>query len=242
LIGSNFTGVSWASQQADQAEKVSTSHQSETAKSSASYRVGLKSILVPPPADLVETGSDFRVLFEHDAPDTNRLVAAFLPSEDVAKLPARSPDGLPRYAFLETLRQAEFADVDEATYQQAAIAVAKQFGTSPDTPTVDFKALQDEFNHKLKAIGGTTDVSLKGPVMLGTFFSKPNALGVGMLMNVGAAGKTQKVIVGITLLRAKNRLIYASVFAQYTGDESATWVRTTAEQWADTILKANPDD
>jgi hypothetical protein len=202
--------------------------------------VGLKLIVVPPPADLVETGPDYRVLFEHDAPDSNRLIAAFLPSEDVAKLPARSPDGLPHYAFLETLRQAEFADVDETTYKQVAAAVAKQFGASADAPALDLKAFQDEVNHKLKAVGGTSDVSLNEPVMLGTFFSKPNALGVGMLMDVGAGGKTKKAIVGTAFLRAKNHLLYATVFAQYTGDDSVAWARTVSEQWADAILKANP--
>jgi hypothetical protein len=236
-----LVSVSHAAQAANQAEKASAVQEGHASQNSVTYRVGMKSIAVPPPADLVETGPDYRVLFEHDAPDTNRLVAAFLPSEDVAKLPASSPEGLPHYAFLETLRQAEFVNVDEATYKQIAVAVAKQFGASPDAPVLDLKAFQDEVNHKLKAVGGAADVSLKEPVMLGTFFSKPNAMGVGMLMDVGAGGKTKKVIVGTTFLRAKNRLLYASVFAEYNGDNSVAWVHKVAEQWADAILKANAE-
>ena len=78
------------------------------------------------------------------------------------------------------------------------------------------------------------------PVMLGKLFSKTNASGFGMLMNIGSGGKTTKVIMGVTLLKVQNRLLYAAVFAQYTGDDSATWVRSTSEQWADAILKTNP--
>ena len=241
LMCCNWVNVSCAAQTANQTEKTTAGQQDSASHNSAIYRVGLKSFVVPPPADLVETGPDYRVLFEHDAPDTNRLVAAFLPSENIVKLPAGSPEGFPRYAFLETLRQAEFVDVDETAYKQVAVAVAKQFGSSPDAPALDLKAFQDEVNHKLKAVGVTSDVSLKDPVMLGTFFSKPNALGVGMLMEVGAGGKTKKVLVGTTFLRAKNRLLYASVFAEYKGDESAAWVHKVAEQWADAILKANAE-
>lgn len=230
---------SYAAQAGTQTEKASSATNIESAQGSTVYRAGLKSIVVPPPADLRETGPDYRVLFEHDAPDSNRLLAAFLPSEDIAKLPARPEGGLVHYALLETLRQAEFVEIDEATFKQIEEAVAKQFGSSADAPTVDLKAFQDEVNHKLKAEGGTAGVSLDKPVMLGTFFSKPSALGTGMMMSVGAGGTTKKVIVGTAVLRTQNRLLYASVFAQYTGDDSLTWVRTISEQWADAILKAN---
>ena len=137
------------------------------------------------------------------------------------------------------MRQAEFANVDEAAFKQVAVAVAKQFAASVDAPVVDVKDFQEELNHKLKAEGSSAEVSLDKPLMLGTLFSKASALGTGMIMNVGAGGKTKKVIVGTTFLRAQNRLLYATVFALYTGDDSAAWVRTVSEQWADAILKAN---
>ena len=240
LIGLGCPTLSSAAQAASHADTANPASQAESGQKSTTCRVGLKSIAVPAPANLVETGSDYRVLFEHDAPDTNRLVAAFLQAEEIAKLPQKSESGLQRYAFLETLREAEFMDVDEATYKQIEDAVAKQFGTSADAPPVDMKALQDEVNHKAKAEGRTGDVSFDKPVMLGTLFSKPGALGVGMMMTLGAGDKSKKVILVTTVLRVQNRLLYAAVFALYTGDESTTWARTVSERWADAILKANP--
>ena len=198
----------------------------------------MKTIAVPPPADLRETGPDYRVLFEHNAPDTNRLVAAFLPPEDVAKLPARL-GGLNHYAFVETLRQAEFVEIDSAKFKEVTDAVAKQFGTSTDSPALDVKAFQDEFNHKLKAEGSTSEISLDKPVSLGMLFVKANASSFAMVMNVSSGEKSAKMIIGTTLLRVQNRLLYAAVYAVYSGDDSAAWVRTTSEQWADAILKAN---
>jgi hypothetical protein len=229
-----------AKQSFAQASSPSAGPQSASAQSSPTYRVGLKSIVVPAPANLQEAGADYRVLFEHDAPDSNRLVAAFLPAEVIEKLPARQEDGLFRYAFLETLRQAEFTEIDEATYKQVEEAVAKQYGTSTDAPALDVKGFQDELNHKLKAEGGTREISLNKPVVLGTFFSKPNAIAIGMMLEVAAGEKHQKVIMVTTLMKVQNRLLYAMVYAKYTSDDSVTWARSISEQWADAILKSNP--
>lgn len=143
------------------------------------------------------------------------------------------------YAFIETLRQAEFVALDESTYKQAAAEVAKQYGSTIDAPSVDVKGFQDEVNHKIKAMGGSKEVSLGKPEMLGTIFSKPDATSFGMLMDVAYTGKTAKVVIGSTLLKVQDRLLYEVVFALYTGDDSLAWVRTTSEQWADAILKAN---
>jgi len=49
-----------------------------------SYRVGLKSIVIPSPlSEMTEMGSDYRVVLEPLAPATNRLVAAFNRPEDL---------------------------------------------------------------------------------------------------------------------------------------------------------------
>ena len=227
-------------QSSAQSNSTNSSQAIESVSKIPAYRVGLRSIVVPSPAELQETGPDFRVLFERLAPDSNRLVAAFIPAGDIAKLPAGSADGLARYALLETLRQAEFADIDETIFKQAKELIAKQFGTTVDAPAMDTKAIQDELNHRFKEQGYTGQVSLDKPVALGVFFSKADAIGFGMLMDVNSGGKTQKMIGGMALIRSQGRLLYTYIFTHYAGDDSAAWVRTTSEQWADAILKANP--
>jgi hypothetical protein len=206
----------------------------------STYRSGLKSIAIPvPTSDLNEIGPDYRVLYETLVPDTNRLIAAYLLAGDVANLRTGTPKVLSHYALVETLRRAEFAEVDAASFKEISAALAKQYGTVQDSSLTDAKALQDELNHKLKAAGAPNEVSIDKPVQLGVFFSKPDAYCFGMVTPGSSGGPSIKVVSGVTTLRVQNRLLYAYVYAAYTGDDSVQWVRKTSEQWADAILKAN---
>lgn len=204
------------------------------------YRSGLKSIAIPPPtSDLNEVGSDYRVLLEHLAPDTNRLIAGFLLADDAANLRAGVAKGASRSALVETMRRAEFAEVDAAYFKQLSATFAQQYGTGQGTPQTDVKSVQDELNHKLKALGSANEVALEKPVQLGTFFSKPDAYCFGMITPVSSGGSSVNMVSAVIILRVQNRLLFAYVNAHYTGDDSAIWVRDTGEHWADAILKSN---
>jgi len=77
------------------------------------------------------------------------------------------------------------------------------------------------------------------PVMLGTFFLKPDAYGFGMMAPVTANGKTTSMIVGTVLLRVKSHVIFAYFYSTYQNDQTPGQVRAVSEQWADAILAAN---
>ena len=158
---------------------------------------------------------------------------------DAANLRTGVSTGPSRYALIETLRRGEFAEVDAASFKQISAALAKQFGANLDSPPMDLKAQQDELNHKLKAVGAKNDVALDKPVQLGALFAKPDTYGFGMITPISGRGSSIKMISAATTLRVQNRLLYAFVYAPYTGDDSVRWVRNTSEQWADAILKAN---
>jgi len=204
------------------------------------YRSGLKSIAIPPPtSDLNEIGSDYRVLLEHLAPDTNRLIAGFVLAGDAANLRAGVAKGASRFALVETLRRAEFAEVDATSFKQLSATLAQQYGTGQDTPQTDFKPLQDELNHKLKALGDANEVALDKPVQLGAFFSKPDAYCFGMITPVSYGGSSNNMVSAVIILRVQNRLLYAYVNARYEGDDSIRWVRNISARWTDAILKVN---
>lgn len=204
------------------------------------YRSGLKSIAIPAPtSDLNEVGSDYRVLLEHLAPDTNRLIAGYVLAGDAANLRAGVATGASRYALVETLRRAEFAELDAASFKQISATLAQQYGTGHDSPPTEVKPLQDELNHKLKALGVTKEIALEKPVQLGAFFSKPDAYCFGMITPISAEGSSINMVSAVIALRVQNRLLYAYVNARYAGDDSVRWVHNTSEQWADAILKAN---
>lgn len=203
-----------------------------------SYRAGLKSIVIPSPTpDLHELGSDYRVLTESLAPDTNRLIAAFLSAEDASNIRSGVSKPVARYALVETLRRAEFANIDSKTFEEVTESMAPLFGT---TLEASMKDQQQEMNHKLKAMrGNVATITLDKPVQLGSFFCKVDACGFGTIMPMSTAGNAVKMVTGSTILRVQNRLLYLFVYAVFKDDDSVLWVRKTSEQWADSILSAN---
>jgi hypothetical protein len=115
--------------------------------------------------------------------------------------------------------------------------MAKQLGETIDS---SLSKSQDEANHKLKEGRGLSEsLTIDKPVQLGQFFSKPDAIGFGMITPVTFATTSKKMVTGMNILRVQNRLIYAFVYAAYKDDDTVQWVRKTSEAWADAILKAN---
>jgi len=210
------------------------------AQAPASFRVGLKSIAIPaPPADnLVEAGSDYRVLLEPLATASNRIVAGFLLPDELNAL-RTGKTSLTRYSLVEVLRSLEFSDVTPDMFKQVGDSTAQQFGT---IITGSLKDQQDEINRKLKALGDSaTAVTLDKPVPLGTFFSKTDAVSFGMIVPLQVNGQVKKGLVACTLLRVHDRLLFLYTFAPYTGEDSVKGVSASAEKWADAVISANKE-
>lgn len=203
-----------------------------------SYRTGLKSIIIPPPtADLDEIGPDYRVLLDSLAPDSNRLLAAFLSASDIANVRSGSPKAFVNYALVENLRSAEFMEIDAPTFKQVSDGMAQQLGVALNS---SMKEEEEELNHKLKSMQGTNaTVSLDKPLQLGVFFNKPDACGFGIIEQVTVAGNSTKIVAAVSILRVQNRLIYVYLYSSFKDEASVQWVRKTSEQWVDAILKAN---
>jgi hypothetical protein len=202
------------------------------------YRVGGTPIVIPPPTnDLVETGQDYRVVMEFLAPEQNRLVAAFVLPSDLAIIKSGGKSMFSEYALVEVLRRGEFMEVSAKDYKDVADRLEQQFGTVLDTA---IKEGEDELNHRLKAMKlDDAKISLDKPVQLGCFFSKPDAYGTGIIMQVTKNENTTNVVTGIIFLRVKNRMLFAYLYSVYKDQETVKWVRKTTEDWADAILKAN---
>jgi len=203
------------------------------------YRVGGTLIAIPQPTrDFVETDSDNRKLLEVGVPDSNRLVAAFVLTNDLTSLKSGSNQKLSRYAMVEVQRNSEFADFSASDFKGMTDSASKELG-SLITSTSSTKETEDEFNRKVEALHLDAKVSLDKPVSLGCLFSKQDAYGFGMLMAFTSHGTTTNMINGTALVRIKNRLVFAYVYAVYRDQDSLQWVRKVTENWADAILQAN---
>jgi hypothetical protein len=203
-----------------------------------SYRAGGESITIPQPTnDLVEVGSDSRVIMEVFVPDQNRLLAAFTLSDDLPKLRSGGNSALSKYSLVEVPRRGEFADFSAKDFNELAEGASKEFGAVLNSSV---KESEDGLNRRMKALDlDDAKIILDKPVQLGSFFSKQDAYGVGMIMPISKDGNTTKMVVGIIFLRARNRMLFAYVYATYKDQETVKWMRKTTEEWADAILKSN---
>jgi len=205
-----------------------------------SYKAGGTPIAIPPPtSDLVATGEDDRAVMEIFVPDQNRLLAAFVLPIDLPRLRSGGNDILSRYSLVEVPRQGEFMDLSAKDFKDLADSVGQQFGALLDSSTKD---VEEELNRRMKTLNlDDPKISFDKPVQLGSFFSKQDAYGLGMIMPVSSKGSTTTMVGGIILLRVKNRMLFAYLYATYKDQETVRWVRKTSEGWADAILAANKE-
>jgi hypothetical protein len=202
-----------------------------------SYPVGGVPVAVPvPPGTGMVELADYRVKYEVVTPDSNRLVAAFVSEGDVAKVRNGGTGGIHPYALVEVLRAAEFSDVSASDFKDLVDSASNQIGAVIDST---YKESEAAFNQRMKALNQNTQETLGKPVMLGTFFYKPDAYSFGMLAPVTVNGTTIKMVVGTVLLRARNRVLFAYFYEIYKDDQTPAQVRAVSEQWADAILAAN---
>jgi hypothetical protein len=200
-------------------------------------RVGATSIAIPSPTnDLVEPGPDYRVIFETFAPVNNRLVAAFVPQNKMDAIHRGMRPPMDEYALVEVARQTEFAETDSATFQRIAEALGKEFGG--DLSQFASKG-QEEINHNLQALGRSASVTVDKPAPLGILFAMTNAIGVGSITPYNLNGVTTRRVGCLTMLRVRGRVLSIFTYAAYKDEGTVMWVKTTSEQWAGAILKAN---
>lgn len=211
-----------------------------TASQPATVRAGRLNFVLPSPTpDLVEMGPDLRVIAETLAPATNRMIAAYIPAEDLAALPAGNGKTFDKYALIEVLRPAEFNDVSDELFKSIVDATGKQLDGPALSETT--KKTQDILSNRVKELGLRSDVALEKIAPLGQIFSKTNAAGFAMMLPFAVKEKTVNMACGLIVLRVHNRLLYAYLYARYTDQASVNWIASTGEAWADAILKANAD-
>ena len=186
---------------------------------------------------MVEAGSDYRVLMEPFAPPTNRLVAAFILTDDLALLQSGKLGAMTQYAFVEVPRQAEFADVAPEMFKQVTDGLGTQFGAELEGK---MKESLEDTNRRLRALNSNVgSVSADKPVYLGTLFSKPDAYGVGATVALSSNGTSVKMVMGLAVVRVKNRVFFAYLYKRYEDESTLLGIRKASEQWADAILVAN---
>ncbi|MDL1970861.1 MAG: hypothetical protein LWW94_07795 [Candidatus Desulfofervidaceae bacterium] len=203
-----------------------------------SFKVGDVPVTIPAPTkEFSEVGYDNREIMEVAVPPANRLVCAFVLKSDLPRLTRHDEElKLTRYAFVEVPRRGEYMDWKTSDFKKL---IETMKGSLGNTISSSVEESEEELNHRLKSLDLNTKVRIGQPVQLGCFFYKENAFGFGMIVEYMMGNKAVKVVVGTMVLRVKERLLYAYLYAEYKDINTIKWVRKTMEQWSDTILKAN---
>ena len=175
-------------------------------------------------------------------PDSNRMVAAFMPAAELKSYQEGNKVGLARYALVEVSRKSESSEFSATDFQDVADSIDKQYASSADSAAMDaqIKEAEAEINSKMKAADpNVASTTLDKPVILGRFFSKPDVYCFGMVLPVTSNDATASKMAAMMLMRVKNHMLFVYLYSEYKGDETVQWVRSTEERWAQAIFDAN---
>jgi hypothetical protein len=206
--------------------------------------VGGVSIKMPlPNAEFVEVGYDNREFMEVMTPAQNRLICAYVLTNELARLSKRDEDlQMSRYILVQVPRRGESMDCSAANFEEVVSGAKEAFGDKSGTGVDSiFKEAQDEIDRRLKSLDVEGGISLGKPVQLGSLFTMKDAYSFGMIMPVTVDGKTVKMGCGGILLRVKSRLLFVYVYSEYKDEKTIHYLGQVAEKWAKDILSANAD-
>jgi hypothetical protein len=202
------------------------------------YKAGGTPIVIPTPTtDLVEVGDEGRGVMEVAVPDSNRLIAAFLLTQDLPRLTKGSDNPvLTKYALVEVPRAGEYSDMEVSDFKEMTDSASQELGAAMNS---SFSETEDEFNRRLKDLNVNATVSLGKPVQLGALFAKTDAFGFGLITQVTVGSTSTDMAMAAAIIRVKKRVLFAYLYAEYKNDDTVKFLRKASEDWADAILKAN---
>lgn len=202
------------------------------------YRIGGVPIELPPPSNqFVDPGRDYLGFMELTVPTGNRFLAGFVLTEDLPFVRSGHGVRLSRFAMVQVMRRGEFMEMSATEFKKVTEQIDQGLGKVLNST---LKESEEEFNHRMKSLHlENVQLSIGKPVQLGCFFSKPDAYSIGFIVPVSANGTTLKMVNGSVFVRAKDRLLFLYLYAEYKDQDTLKWMRRTSEDWADAVLKAN---
>lgn len=174
---------------------------------------------------------------------SNRLLAFFMPTQDVAKLRAGSFPKLQRSLNIQILKSLETKHIDEKAFSQTRDEIRKGVDSAKAQVDAQLKQLAEKGNATLQNQLGV-DAALKfgNTAVLGYFDDSPDSLGFTMAMKYqvqGAANEAPKSVVAAMVAPFNDRLFYLYANANYSGEADRQWAEKSVSAWRDAIRAAN---
>ena len=214
------------------------------ALSTDTYDVGGTQVVIPSPwKGMVEMGTDKRHFMDQFVPATNRLIAGYVSLDDLPAVRVGDVKAPERMAIVATSRQFESKNLTDSDFKQIIESVAKNFDT---TVSGYSKYTAVEFKRRVVALQPYSPrVSFSEPISLGCLFSTPDSAAFGTILQasrVEGSGKsngppTLMKTMSVIYIRAKHHIVFGYIYADYKDKDTAIWLRSASESWADAILK-----
>lgn len=209
--------------------------------------VGEVKIDVPAPTGLFEISSispETRKIYEIMTPSYNRLLAVFLPEDELGIIMKGEQPELQRYMSLQVFRKLENEIISAAQFQKIIAPLKEQKSTI-------LSKYKNHVAESLKSVGDnisreynkSLDIKLGEQVHLGIFLEQQNALGFVTLTKYQTKEENKEleyiVVVGTTMLLTKDKTLFAYVFSPYESQDDINWVKSKSQEWANSILTSN---
>ena len=208
-----------------------------SAETNITVFVGGTKVLVPAPDQYVEVGSENRV-FPSEA--RNRLLAWFVTPSDLKQFGSESTNLSKQYMQLQVSKGAENRDISASQFSELAGDVAKLQDASYASAVQDVNRIMKKLASESKDF---PDLEIGQPKPLGSFLKTDTAVGFLMLMSISSNSKQGKeqipMVCGTTLVRVKQKLLFAYVYCAADNKKATDWVKSTSKSWVEAILKAN---
>ena len=207
------------------------------AETNITVYVGSTKLLVPAPAHYVEVGSENRA-FPTEIP--SRLLAWFVTPSDLKNFGSKSPRFLKRYMQLQVSKGEENQDITALRFAEVVGDASAHLNDMDASAVPEVKRIMKQLASGSKDF---PDLEIGHPKPLGSFLKTETAVGFLTLMPVSSnstSGKKQiPMVCGTTLVRVKQKLLFAYVYCAADNKEAIDWVKSAATSWVEAILKAN---
>jgi hypothetical protein len=210
-------------------------------KNPDTFRLGSRSIRVPPPDGFTDIIG--RIENDHGrfaANEESGLLAIDVPDDILSKLAADTLMPLDVYARVQIAPEIISVDITPEIYAATVSEFQKNFDELLDpNGKVVAAAKKDVSLFVSQVTGNISTVNVSSTKSLGYFQKTDSVFSALTLMTIDVNGHQIPMLASISLLRLNNRLINATVYKRLPTQKDIEYLRTLTARWTAAIAAAN---
>jgi hypothetical protein len=199
---------------------------------------GGDTIVVPTIAGLLPLGNNapsYRQFLEYEEIPGRRLLETFMSKGELATAAAGGNEFREKVLTVDMLVTPSGAST--AALQQFQAAMTGITAMNQDKLDAQFEAQKVQLASKLSQ----SRASAYAPKFLGLIVDQPRAVAVAEQMTIGDATSVHYAVIAQGFIFVHKRIIAFLIYKEFHDQGDAEWVKQTGIDWANQVLKLNPD-